>query len=166
MQTPKQYSYYAIFDGHAGVDAASYSTAHLHHNLVNSQAFAEGRIEDAFKEAFEITDSLYVKRTKEDGVDQLKASGTTALCALIEDNKTVYIAWVGDSQVCSLSFHSYEGIVHLFESHLRPFSFEMDVTRRSCYRTNLTWTVNELEFKIWVVSWSLSTRGASMASSR
>lgn len=66
---------------------------------MSSEAFAQGRIEDAFREAFEVTDSLYVKRTKEDGVDQLKASGTTALCALIEDNKTVYLAWVGDSQV-------------------------------------------------------------------
>ncbi len=104
LQCAKQYSYYAIFDGHAGVDAATYSTAHLHHNLVGSAAFAEGRIEDAFQEAFEITDSLYVKRTKEDGVDQLKASGTTALCALIEDQKTVYLAWVGDSQVLYFSF--------------------------------------------------------------
>lgn len=99
FQCTKQYSYYAVFDGHAGVDAASYSTAHLHHNLVETVAFAEGRIEDAFAEAFEITDRLYIKRYKEDGIDQLKPSGTTALCALIEDHKTVYLAWVGDSQV-------------------------------------------------------------------
>lgn len=57
-------------------------------------------MEDAFREAFEKTDSLYIKRLNEDGLEKMKASGTTALCALIEDNKNVYLAWAGDSQVC------------------------------------------------------------------
>lgn len=81
------------------MDAATYSTAHLHHNLVETDAFREGRIEEAFYKAFEITDAKYVQRFQEDGVDKLRASGTTALCALIENNQTVYLAWVGDSQV-------------------------------------------------------------------
>ncbi|KAI2804414.1 Protein phosphatase 1E, partial [Blomia tropicalis] len=111
LKCTKQYSYYAVFDGHAGVDAASYSTAHLHHNLVETVAFAEGRIEDAFAEAFEITDRLYIKRYKEDGIDQLKPSGTTALCALIEDHKTVYLAWVGDSQAVLVRNGCHEEIM-------------------------------------------------------
>ncbi|KAH9493323.1 Protein phosphatase 1E [Dermatophagoides farinae] len=95
LTLPKTYSYYAIFDGHAGIDAASYSTAHLHHYLVESDAFINGgdMMEQAFREAFHKTDELYIKRLREDGVDKLKPSGTTALCALIEDNKTVYLAW-------------------------------------------------------------------------
>lgn len=58
-------------------------------------------MEDAFREAFHKTDELYTKRLREDGIDKLKPSGTTALCALIEDNKNVYLAWAGDSQVIS-----------------------------------------------------------------
>lgn len=96
---PNQYSYYAIFDGHAGIDAASFSTAHLHLYLVESESFRSGNIEEAFRQAFLKTDALYTKRCKEDGVHQLKPSGTTALCLLIENNKTVYLAWAGDSQV-------------------------------------------------------------------
>lgn len=45
-----------------------------------------------------------MQRCKEDGVDKLRPGGTTALCALIENNKTVYLAWVGDSQVISKAF--------------------------------------------------------------
>lgn len=89
------------------MDAASYSSAHLHRYLVESKAFAEGRIEDAFREAFEKTDSLYIKRLNEDGLEKMKASGTTALCALIEDNKNVYLAWAGDSQVCLQCFQCH-----------------------------------------------------------
>ena len=56
-------------------------------------------MEDAFRQAFHKTDELYTKRLREDGIDKLKPSGTTAICALIEDNKNVYLAWAGDSQV-------------------------------------------------------------------
>jgi serine/threonine protein phosphatase PrpC len=90
----KQYSYYAIFDGHAGVDAASYSSAHLHHNLVKSQAFLDGDISGAFKEAFSLTDLHYLERSAREG----KKSGSTALCALLEEKSKLYIAWLGDSQ--------------------------------------------------------------------
>nr|XP_046908741.1 flocculation protein FLO11-like [Dermatophagoides farinae] len=113
LTLPKTYSYYAIFDGHAGIDAASYSTAHLHHYLVESDAFINGgdMMEQAFREAFHKTDELYIKRLREDGVDKLKPSGTTALCALIEDNKTVYLAWAGDSQAVLVRNGCHEEIM-------------------------------------------------------
>lgn len=109
LNLPKSYSYYAIFDGHAGIDAASFSTAHLHHYLVESVAFQEGRMEDAFREAFRKTDELYIKRIKDDG--KMKPSGTTALCALIEDNKHVYLAWAGDSQAVLVRNGCHEDIM-------------------------------------------------------
>ena len=96
LQTTKKYSYYAVFDGHGGVDAANYSSAHLHRYLVESEAFSEGRIEEAILEAFQKTDQNYCKRVQED--NDLKSTGTTAVFALIEDQQTCYLAWVGDSQ--------------------------------------------------------------------
>ncbi|OTF74374.1 hypothetical protein BLA29_005174 [Euroglyphus maynei] len=111
LDLPKTYSYYAIFDGHAGIDAASYSTAHLHHYLVESDSFRNGQMEDAFREAFHKTDELYTKRLREDGIDKLKPSGTTALCALIEDNKNVYLAWAGDSQAVLVRNGCHEEIM-------------------------------------------------------
>ncbi|XP_075676943.1 uncharacterized protein LOC113794107 isoform X3 [Dermatophagoides pteronyssinus] len=111
LDLPKTYSYYAIFDGHAGIDAASYSTAHLHHYLVESEAFRNGQMEDAFRQAFHKTDELYTKRLREDGIDKLKPSGTTAICALIEDNKNVYLAWAGDSQAVLVRNGCHEEIM-------------------------------------------------------
>ncbi|XP_054154987.1 serine-rich adhesin for platelets-like [Oppia nitens] len=94
LKVSKLYSYYAIFDGHAGVDAASYLSAHLHHNLVNTQAFADGDIVGAFKEAFSLTDLYYLERSARES----RKAGSTALCALLEDRRKLYVTWLGDSQ--------------------------------------------------------------------
>ncbi|CAG2103940.1 unnamed protein product [Medioppia subpectinata] len=94
LKVSKDYSYYAIFDGHAGVDAANYLSAHLHHTLVKTQAFLDGDITGAFKEAFSITDLDYLQRSAREN----RKSGSTALCALLENKTKLYIAWLGDSQ--------------------------------------------------------------------
>ncbi|XP_066996161.1 protein phosphatase 1E [Anabrus simplex] len=87
-------SYYAVFDGHAGTDAAVYSVSHLHQFLAESSYYPTDP-EKALKDAFFRTDSLFIeKSTKE----QLR-SGTTAVCALLRPKeKKLYVAWLGDSQ--------------------------------------------------------------------
>ncbi|KAI1285756.1 Protein phosphatase 1E [Halotydeus destructor] len=80
LKTDKLYSYYAVFDGHAGVDAASFAAEHLHQNLVNSRSFSEGYIEDAFKEAFAETDLSYLAKSAREGIK----CGCTAVVLLIE----------------------------------------------------------------------------------
>lgn len=94
MQSAKQYSYYAVFDGHAGVDAATYAAAHLHHNLVSSQAFRDGDIVDALKIAFNVTDADFLERS---ALTNLK-SGCTAICCLKQGGERLFFAWAGDSQ--------------------------------------------------------------------
>lgn len=54
-------SYYAIFDGHAGHDAAAYSSAHLHQFLAESPDFITNP-EKAFVDAFVRTDALFVNK--------------------------------------------------------------------------------------------------------
>lgn len=107
-----------MFDGHAGVDAATYAASHLHQNLIASRDFGEGYISDAFKEAFSLTDMHYLERSLRNNVK----SGCTAVCCLLErhgaraglvasdgsdgsDGKkrvaqktTAFFAWLGDSQ--------------------------------------------------------------------
>ena len=75
------------------MDAASYASAHLHYSLVESQAFFDGDIVGAFKEAFSKTDLHYLERSAREG----KKSGSTALCALLENRSKIYLAWLGDS---------------------------------------------------------------------
>lgn len=54
-------SYYAIFDGHAGHDAAAYSSAHLHQFLVENKYFLSDP-KQALKDAFCKTDALFLEK--------------------------------------------------------------------------------------------------------
>ncbi|RWS12704.1 mucin-17-like isoform X1 [Dinothrombium tinctorium] len=94
IKSNKQYSYYAVFDGHAGIHAASYSASHLHLNLISSQAFKDGDIRAAIREAFSKTDLYYLERSAREGIK----SGSTAVCCLFEGRDKLYLAWLGDSQ--------------------------------------------------------------------
>ena len=54
-------SYYAIFDGHAGHDAAAYSSAHLHQFLAENKHFVANP-EQALLDAFCKTDALFIDK--------------------------------------------------------------------------------------------------------
>lgn len=56
-------SYYAIFDGHAGPDAASYAAAHLHQFIAESQYYPTDP-HRALKEAFLKTDNFFLEKAK------------------------------------------------------------------------------------------------------
>ncbi|XP_023311982.1 mucin-2 isoform X3 [Anoplophora glabripennis] len=94
IQEASPSSYYAVFDGHAGHDAAAYSSAHLHQFLAENKHFVNNP-EQALLDAFCKTDALFTDKCK---VENL-SSGTTAVVALLRPKeKSLYIAWVGDSQ--------------------------------------------------------------------
>ncbi|CAL1268840.1 unnamed protein product [Larinioides sclopetarius] len=92
LKNAPAHSYYAVFDGHSGVDAASYASAHLHVNIVKHPAFLTDTV-TAIIEGYKITDASFLKKCNEGNLK----SGSTAICALIRE-KTVYLSWVGDSQ--------------------------------------------------------------------
>ncbi|KAF7988767.1 hypothetical protein HCN44_007077 [Aphidius gifuensis] len=85
-------SYYAVFDGHAGQDAAVYCAAHLHQYLAESNYYPTDP-ERALRDAFVTTDAHFVDKSNRDKLN----SGATAVCTLIIDKK-LYVAWAGDSQ--------------------------------------------------------------------
>ncbi|KAF4517133.1 hypothetical protein B566_EDAN006432 [Ephemera danica] len=86
-------SYYAVFDGHAGQDAAVFSAAHVHQFLAESTYYPADPV-NALKDAILRTDNYYLKKVKFESRYQ---SGTTALCALLR-GRMLHVAWVGDSQ--------------------------------------------------------------------
>merc|ERR1719483_1511295 len=88
IDSKENVSYYAVFDGHAGTDAASYAAAHLHEMLVDSPNYPDNPGE-AFTDAFLICDEKFVSTSKK--------SGTTAVCCLVKDDK-IFVSWLGDSQ--------------------------------------------------------------------
>lgn len=56
-------SYYAIFDGHGGTDAAAYSVSHLHCEIVASK-FYPSKPHEALREAFLNTDDKFIEKSK------------------------------------------------------------------------------------------------------
>lgn len=87
-------SYYAVFDGHAGIDAATYAVSHLHCHLAASSHYPL-RPTEAMRDAFKHTDAAFLRKSQ----NQKLTSGTTALCCLYRPTeKRLYVGWLGDSK--------------------------------------------------------------------
>lgn len=61
FQDQEEQAYFAVFDGHGGIDAAIYASIHLHVNLVRQEVFPQDPTE-ALCQAFRITDEGFVKK--------------------------------------------------------------------------------------------------------
>ncbi|KAH0950289.1 hypothetical protein HN011_010658, partial [Eciton burchellii] len=99
-------SYYAVFDGHGGQDAAAYCATHLHQYLVESVHYPTDP-ERALCDAFMTTDEQFLAKSS----TQKLNGGTTAVCALIL-NKKLYVAWVGDSMASLVTRDSVTQLVN------------------------------------------------------
>lgn len=55
--------FYAIFDGHGGLDAAAYSVSHLHYHLSESVYYPNSPAE-AIKDAFVRTDKTFIQKNE------------------------------------------------------------------------------------------------------
>ncbi|XP_014671598.1 PREDICTED: protein phosphatase 1E-like [Priapulus caudatus] len=86
-------SFFAIYDGHGGVEAARYAATHLHVNIVRNPHFRDD-VGLALREAFQQTDDSYCARSRREG----HRSGTTAIVAMV-CMSALHIAWCGDSQL-------------------------------------------------------------------
>lgn len=86
-------AFFAVYDGHSGVDASNFAATHLHCHLARNKNIATDP-SLALKEAFEKTDECFVAKAKREGL----RSGSTAVAVLIS-GESLYVAWLGDSQV-------------------------------------------------------------------
>lgn len=86
-------SYFAVFDGHNGSEAAAYAAAQLHRYLIQSMNQNEDVIV-SITDAFERVDDAFVQKCKNGKVK----SGSTAVLSLLMEQK-LFVAWLGDSQV-------------------------------------------------------------------
>ncbi|XP_030647672.1 protein phosphatase 1F [Chanos chanos] len=84
--------YYAVFDGHGGVDAATYAATHLHVILSQQEALSTD-VAAAFKNAFTSTDDMFKIKAKRERL----RSGSTGVAVLL-DGDWLHVSWLGDSQ--------------------------------------------------------------------
>lgn len=83
-QDQEEQAYFAVFDGHGGVDAAIYASVHLHVNLVRQEMFPHDPAE-ALCRAFRVTDERFVQKAAREVWHVLVNSGyhctsSTSLC--------------------------------------------------------------------------------------
>ncbi|KAM3867773.1 protein phosphatase 1F [Diretmus argenteus] len=84
--------YYAVFDGHGGVDAATYAATHLH-TVLSQQETLQSDPTSAFKTAFKRTDDMFRGKAKRERL----RSGSTGVAVLLQ-GQDLTVAWLGDSQ--------------------------------------------------------------------
>lgn len=84
--------YYAVFDGHGGVDAATYAATHLH-IILSQQEALKSHAATAFKSSFTQTDDMFKIKAKR---ERLRSGSTGVAVLLTSDHLTV--SWLGDSQ--------------------------------------------------------------------
>ncbi|XP_066506603.1 protein phosphatase 1E [Hoplias malabaricus] len=92
-QDEEEQAFFAVFDGHGGVDAAMYAANHLHVNLVKQETFGQDP-GDALQRAFKLTDERFVQKASRENL----RCGTTGVVTFLR-GRTLYVAWLGDSQV-------------------------------------------------------------------
>ncbi|XP_029467340.1 protein phosphatase 1E [Rhinatrema bivittatum] len=93
LEDQEEQAYFAVFDGHGGVDAAVYASLHLHVNLVRQEMFPHDPAE-ALCRAFRLTDERFVQKAARENL----RCGTTGVVTFIRGNM-LHVAWLGDSQV-------------------------------------------------------------------
>lgn len=101
-------AFFAVFDGHGGVDAARYASVHVHTNASHLPELLTDPAA-ALKEAFRRTDEMFLQKAKRERLQ----SGTTGVCALIT-GAALHVAWLGDSQVILVQQGQ---VVKLMEPH-------------------------------------------------
>ncbi|XP_064425039.1 protein phosphatase 1E [Latimeria chalumnae] len=93
LEDQEEQAYFAVFDGHGGVDAAIYASIHLHVNMVRQEMFRHDP-EEALRRAFHVTDERFVQKAARESL----RCGTTGVVTLIRGDR-LHVAWLGDSQV-------------------------------------------------------------------
>ncbi|XP_031733745.1 protein phosphatase 1F [Anarrhichthys ocellatus] len=141
IQSGVDCAYYAVFDGHGGVDAATYAAAHLHVAL-SKQETLQSDTATAFKSAFKHTDDMFRGKAKRERL----RSGTTGVAVLIQGQQ-LSVAWLGDSQAILVR----EGqAITLMEPHKPDREDEKQrieelggcITFMGCWRVNGTYAVS------------------------
>uniref|UniRef100_H0XH51 Protein phosphatase 1F n=2 Tax=Otolemur garnettii TaxID=30611 RepID=H0XH51_OTOGA len=141
LSDPVDRAFFAVFDGHGGVDAARYAAVHVHANTARQPELPTDPA-GALREAFQHTDQMFLRKAKRERLQ----SGTTGVCVLIVGT-TLHVAWLGDSQVVLVQQGQ---VVKLMEPHRPERQDEKEriealggfVSHMDCWRVNGTLAIS------------------------
>lgn len=141
IQDGVERAYYAVFDGHGGVDAATYAANHLHVAL-SKQETLQSDAGTAFKAAFKSTDDMFRRKAKRERL----RSGSTGVAVLLHGQQLT-VAWLGDSQAMLVRKGQ---VVTLMDPHKPDREDEKQriedlggcITFMGCWRVNGTYAVS------------------------
>jgi protein phosphatase PTC2/3 len=88
----RPHSWFGVFDGHMGSDAAQFASEHLLKNLLAQEDFVRDPVK-ALEQAFVVTDEQFRKVCEKEGIE----SGSTAITALIR-GAHLFVTNLGDSR--------------------------------------------------------------------
>uniref|UniRef100_W5M1W6 Protein phosphatase 1E n=1 Tax=Lepisosteus oculatus TaxID=7918 RepID=W5M1W6_LEPOC len=141
LEDQTERSYFAVFDGHGGVDAATYAATHLHVNVGQHEALLSDPAL-ALKSAFTQTDDMFREKASRERL----RSGSTGVAVLLAGD-CLHVAWLGDSQAMLVR----EGqVVTLMEPHKPEREDEKKriedlggcIAFMGCWRVNGTYAVS------------------------
>ncbi len=107
LDSPVPQSFFAVYDGHGGVEAAAFAQAQLHLHVARDPAFAADPAA-ALQAGFLATDASFLVKAEREAL----GSGATA-CSVLLRGDQLHIGWLGDSQVLPASLSFSLSLLHL-----------------------------------------------------
>lgn len=92
FQDQEEQAFFAVFDGHGGVDAAIYAANHLHVNMVHQECFSQDPGE-ALCRAFRVTDERFIRKAKMEVRAQIGIVWTFSFNQMGCGQKLIEIKW-------------------------------------------------------------------------
>lgn len=134
-------SFFSVFDGHGGSDAADFAAVQLHVAL-SRQKNLQSSPDEALREAFTKTDLMLEKKANRERV----RGGSTAVTALIQGQRLL-LAWLGDSQALLVRNGREEEIMEAHKPDREDERQRIEdlggcVTFMGCWRVNGTYAVS------------------------
>lgn len=134
-------SFFSVFDGHGGSDAAAFAAMQLHVAL-SRQNNLQSSPDEALREAFTKTDLMLEKKASRERV----RGGSTAVTALIQGQRLL-LAWLGDSQALLVRSGREEEIMEAHKPEREDERQRIEdlggcVTFMGCWRVNGTYAVS------------------------
>ncbi|PGH28050.1 hypothetical protein AJ80_00305 [Polytolypa hystricis UAMH7299] len=97
--TPQNLAYFAVYDGHGGIDVADHARKTLHNRIAANLSLANGEYENAISNALKEQDQQLYRDYAAGMNDAAEIGSTVALCLVDLTARELIVANIGDSHI-------------------------------------------------------------------